>query len=290
MNTKFSLLAVLLGFLPIIFGGCWGASNSSSKDIRVEGSETMANVALAWAECYQQEHPNVSVQVSAGGSGKGIASLTKGTCDLANSSRNMTEKEKKRIMKKFDVKPVEHVVGFDALAIYVHKDNPLDVISLEELAEIYGENGKIKKWSQLGVKLPGSNKEITCIGRQNNSGTYTFFREHVLGNNRDYKANLLSQNGANDVVLLVTKTPTAIGYSGMGYKTDDVKVLKLASKKGEPGVEPTLENAKNGSYPLTRPLQIYSRGEVRGEVKKYLDWIYSPEGQEIVEKEGYVPL
>ncbi|MBN2580707.1 MAG: phosphate ABC transporter substrate-binding protein [Pirellulales bacterium] len=290
MHWKSGWLAALLGCLPLAFGGCWSSSGSSSNTICVEGSDTMVNVAWAWAKRYKKDRPAVTVNVSGGGSGRGIASLSNGTCDLADSSRDMTEEEIQRIVEKYGVKPIEHIVGYDALAVYVNKENPLDSISLEELAEIYGEDGKIQKWSQLGVKLPGGDAEITAVGRQNSSGTYTFFREHVLGNNRDYKANLLSQNGSKDVVLLVAKTPTAIGYSGMGYKTGDVKVLKISPKKGEPAVEPTIENAKNRSYPLTRPLQIFSRGEVHGQVKKYLDWIYGPEGQRIVENEGYVPL
>jgi phosphate transport system substrate-binding protein len=281
MLIVFALLAA--GFsLP----GC----KRSAPAIRVEGSDTMVNVAWAWAKHYKQADLAATVDVSGGGSGRGIASLTKGACDLANSSRKMTDKEVQRLEEKFGAKPLEHTVGYDALAIYVHKDNPLGTISLEELAEIYGENGKIKKWSQLGAKMPGGDDQITCVGRQNSSGTYTFFREHVLGTQRDFKADLLNQNGSKDVVLLVAKTPTAIGYSGMGYKTGEVKVLKLAPKKEAPGVEPTVENAKNGSYPLTRPLLIYSLGKVPAEVQKYLDWIYGPQGQAIVREEGYVPL
>jgi phosphate transport system substrate-binding protein len=290
MQCKNGLIGMLLGIVPLILGGCGKSSHSSTNVIRVEGSDTMVNVAWAWAKRYKQVHPAVTVDVSGGGSGRGIASLTNGTCDLADCSRKMTEKEIRRIEEKFGVKPVEHVVGYDALAVYVHKDNPLDVISLEELAEIYAEHGKIRKWSQLGVKPPGRHDEITCIGRQNSSGTYTFFREHVLGKDRDYRPDLSSQNGSKEVVLVVAKTPSAIGYSGMGYKTDDVKVLKISPKKGASAIEPTVENAKNHSYPLTRPLQIYTRGEVHGDVKKYLDWIYGPQGQKIVEQEGYVPL
>jgi phosphate transport system substrate-binding protein len=289
MKYGIGLFGMLLNTTSLILGGC-GKSSDSSNDIRVEGSDTMVNVAWTWANRYKKVQPAVTVDVSGGGSGRGIASLTNGTCDLADSSRDMTKKEIERIEKKFGVKPVEHIVGHDALAVYVHKDNPLNEISLEDLAEIYAENGKIRKWSQLGVKRPGSHDEITCIGRQNSSGTYTFFREHVLGKDRDYRPDLSSQNGSKEVVLVIAKTPSAIGYSGMGYKTGDVKVLRISLKKGSPAIEPTVENAKNHSYPLTRPLQIYTRGEVHGNVKKYLDWIYGPEGQKIVEQEGYVPL
>jgi phosphate transport system substrate-binding protein len=279
-------VAVMTGGVLLVLGGC----KQSSTPIRVEGSDTMIQVAQAWAEEYQKQHPDASLQVSGGGSGRGIAALVKGTCDLADSSRKMTDEEVQRVTEKYKVEPVEHIVGYDALAVFVHKSNPLNEISLEELAEIYGEKGKIAKWSDLGVRPPGGSDAITCVGRQNSSGTYVFFREHVLGKERDYRADLINQNGSKEVVALVATTPSAIGYSGMGYLTDEVKMLKVSARKGGAAVEATVENARKGTYPLTRPLQIYTRGEGGVAAKKYLDWIYGPEGQKIVEREGYVPL
>jgi phosphate transport system substrate-binding protein len=181
------------------------------------------------------------------------------------------------------------VVGYDALALYVHKDNPMDSISTEELAEIYGDGGKIVNWSQLGVKVPGKG-EIARVGRQNSSGTYAYFREHVLGKGKDYKDGAAALSGSKDVVAMVSHTPNAIGYSGMGYATPEVKMLKVSKHKGEPGIEPTVANAKKGTYPITRSLMIYSAGEPAGPLKAYLDWILSPEGQEVVVKLGYVPV
>jgi phosphate transport system substrate-binding protein len=293
MLQRFGLV-MTTGCVLLVVAGCGHSSTSPSSSsrntIRVEGSDTMIQVAQAWAEEYQKQHADASIQVSGGGSGKGIAALIKGTCDLANASRKMTDKEIQLVKDKYKLDPVEHIVGYDALAVYVHKNNPLNEISMEELAEIYGEKGKITKWSQLGVKLPGGSDEITCVGRQNSSGTFMFFREHVLGKERDYRADLLSQNGSKDVVALVATTPAAIGYSGMGYNTDQVKMIKVSTKKGGPTIEATVETAKKGTYPLTRPLQIYSRGPGDGAIKKYLDWIYGPEGQKIVQSEGYVPL
>jgi len=273
--------------------GLWavGGCGRSSEGIRMEGSDTMVNVAQAWAEEYHQMHPKAIVQVLGGGSGVGIASLIDGNCDLANASRKMENKEIQRLKAKRGAEPKEHVVGYDALAVYVHKHNPLDSISLEELAEIYGEGGKISKWSQLGVdsKVLGTD-EITRVSRQNSSGTYAYFREAVLGKGRDYKLGSIDQSGSKDVVALVASTPGAIGYSGMGYATPGVKTLKISKHKGEPGIAPTIENAKNEKYPISRPLWIYTAGEPEGQAKAFLDWILGPEGQKVVLELGYVPV
>jgi phosphate transport system substrate-binding protein len=261
--------------------------------VRVEGSDTMVNLAQAWAERYHALNPDVSVQVLGGGSGVGIASLIDGNCDLANSSRDIHEKEALAIREKRGEDPKEHVVGYDALAVYVHPDNPIDSISLEELAEIYGEGGRITRWSQLGIEHQSRGSDtIVRIGRQNSSGTYVFFREAVLGKKRDFKLGSLDRSGSKDVVALVARTPLAIGYSGMGYATPEVKTLRVSKRRGEPGLPPTVENARNRSYPLTRALQVYTAGEPIGPVAKYLDWMMSPkehEGQEIVMELGYVP-
>ena len=265
-----------------------GSGGAGQAIIRVEGSDTMVNLAQAWAEEYHKKHPEVSVQVLGGGSGVGIASLIEGNCDLANASREIEPKEISRVKAKRGVEPKTYVIGHDALAIYVHKNHPLDSISVEELAEIYGEGGKLVKWSQVGAPRPG-NDEIVCVSRQNSSGTYAYFREHVLGRGRDFRLGSIDQSGSKDVVALVSRTPNAIGYSGMGYATSEVKMLKVSKRKGEPGVAPTMENAKKGSYPITRSLIIYTAGEPSGPVKEYLDWILSPEGQKVVAALGYVP-
>jgi phosphate transport system substrate-binding protein len=166
----------------------------------------------------------------------------------------------------------------------------LNDIAIEQLAEIYGDGGKSTKWSQLGVKIPSGSDEIIRVSRQNNSGTYAYFREAILGPGRDYKDQSIDLSGSKDVVALVSKTPGAIGYSGMGYNTPDVKMLRISKHVGQAGLAPTLENAKKGLYPITRPLQIYTPGEPGGEVKQYLEWIMSPDGQRIVRELGYVPL
>lgn len=268
------------------------AANAKSS-IQNIGSDTMVNLAQAWAEEYGKQHPNVSVEVSGGGSGIGIAALINGTADIANASRHIEDEEKEKA-KKAGKNPdefKEFKVGYDALSVFVHKDNPLQEISLEELAELYKEGGKISKWSELGVKsIPGSKgDEIVRVSRQNNSGTYHYFREAVL-KKQDFKAGSLDMNGSKDVVELIAKTPNAIGYSGMGYATGEVKALKVSKKKGEPAVAPTLETALDKSYPIARPMFFYTPEAPTGAVKAYIDWVLSEAGQKIVQQTGYVPV
>lgn len=299
--TRLSVFGMTMGMLLVTLSGCGSrqggsggatvdggvaVSGSHTSTIRMEGSDTMVNLAQAWAEKYHQKHPGISVQVQGGGSGVGIASLIDGNCDMANASRQVSSKEARKIAANRGAKPVEHIAGYDALAVYVHNDNPVDTLSLEELAEIYGEDGKITNWSQVG----GKDLEITRVSRQNNSGTYEYFREAVLGDEREYKLGSIDQSGSKDLVALVSKTPGAIGYSGMGYHTSDVKMLKISKTKGGEAVAPTVQTAQDGSYPITRPLYIYTVGEVEGNVKAFLEWILSPEGQQIVQELGYVPV
>ena len=250
----------------------------------------MVNLAQAWAEEYKKVAPDVSVEVSGGGSGVGIAALTKGTIDIANASRNMKPEEIDEAKKNTGKEPKEIIVGYDALAIYVHKDNPLSEITLDQLAQIYGEGGQITKWSQLGVTIPGAaNDEIVRVSRQSNSGTYEFLREHVL-NKKDFKLGSRDMNGSKEVVTLVSTTPTAIGYSGMGYATPAVKMLKVKKTAADPAFEPNPENTLSKTYPIARSLQVYTLGEPKDEIKKYIDWILSAEGQKVVTASGYVAL
>jgi len=279
------------GVLSVSLALLCGCRPAGGKAIQNTGSDTMVNLAQAWAETYQKVKPAVKVQVAGGGSGVGISALEAGTVDIANSSRPIKPAESETAKKNTGKTPVETMTGYDALAIYVHKDNPIEQISLEELAEIYGEGGKIEKWSQLGVenKLCQSD-EIIRVSRQSSSGTYVYFREAIMGEKRDYKAGSRDMNGSKDVVELVANTPCAIGYSGMGYKTDAVKWLKVSKKKGEPGIAPSIESTLNKTYPIARPLYMYTLGEPAGEIKEYLQWILSDDGQKVVKDNGYVPL
>ena len=284
-------LALFLGGIGCRREGSHGRQRDGRTTIRVEGSDTMVNLAQAWAEEYRKVHPEISIQVSGGGSGVGIASLTEGVTDLANSSREMEERELQRAREFSGKEPVEFVVAMDALAVYVHPNNPLDAISIEQLADIYGEGGATTQWSQLGVTVPGCDSgEIIRISRQNNSGTYHYFREAVLGKRRDYKLGSTDLSGSKDVVALVSSTPCAIGYSGMGYRTEHVKALPVATTDHVAGVAPSVASVKDGTYPISRPLWIYTLGEPQGAMKDYLDWMRSPAGQKVVLDLGYVPV
>lgn len=271
-------------------GGGQTAAKPAKTIIQNKGSDTMVNVAQVWAEEYGRVAPDVEVEVSGGGSGVGIAALTRGTVDVANASRDLKPAEAEQASRNTGKAPVGFTVGFDALAVYVHKDNPLSEVAVEQLAEIYAEGGRVTRWSELGVKIPGAADDtIVRVSRQSSSGTYEFFREHALGN-RDFRLGSRDLNGSKEVVELVGGTPTAIGYSGMGYATPAVKMLKVASKPGAPAVAPTVAAVHDKSYPLARSLHLYTLGEPEGAVKRYIDWILSDAGQKVVEESGYVPV
>jgi phosphate transport system substrate-binding protein len=296
-NPKMKLIGSACAAVLILVGqpGCKksdgdgrGGSGGSSQAIQNIGSDTMVNLAQAWAEAYGKVDPSTSVEVSGGGSGIGVAALINGTCDIANSSRKLEPEEFEKAKAKHGHEPKEYLVGFDALAIYVHPSNPLTEISVEEISEIYREGGKIDKWSQLGVKAP--NDEIIRVSRQNNSGTYHYFREMVVGKKSDMKPGSNDMNGSKDVVALIERTPSGIGYSGLGYKTDKVKVLKVAKKKGDKSVEPSIATTWDTTYPIARPMFMYTPGQPPPHVQKYIDWILTNPGQKIVEETGYVPL
>jgi phosphate transport system substrate-binding protein len=271
--------------------GDTGEVATGKIDIQNSGSDTMVNLAQAWAEAYVRVEPNVSVEVSGGGSGTGIAALINGTVDIANSSRKLEPEELEKARQNTGKEPQEFIVGYDALAVYVHKDNPLQEITIEQLANIYGEGGDINKWSQLKITNAAcSSDEIIRVSRQSNSGTYHYFREALLGKTRDFKLGSRDLHGSKDVVELIGKTPCALGYSGMGYATHEVKMLSVAEKAGEPFYPPTVENTLNHAYPISRPLYMYTLGEPSEHIKKYMEWLLSPTGQKIVEESGYVPL
>lgn len=266
--------------------------------IENKGSDTLVNVAQAWAEAYTRITDEVAVAVSGGGSGTGIAAMINGTVDIANASRAMTARELARA-RRGGQQPVKQVVGFDALAVFLNRDNPIDTLTLEQLAQIFGRQGTITKWSDLGVTVPGcSSDTIVVVSRQNNSGTYAYFRKAVLktaaarGTLRkgSYRLGTLDMHGSKDVVDLVEKTPCAIGYSGLAYATDRVKMVCVATETGGPCVAPSEQTAADKSYPIARPLFMYTNGVPQGVVKDYLDWIMSDAGQCIIYHKGYAPV
>ncbi|MEZ4475545.1 MAG: phosphate ABC transporter substrate-binding protein [bacterium] len=289
MNKPLFVLA-----LALAAAGCSRKDRSAdSKEgravIQNKGSDTLVNVAQAWAEKYKAVDPSVAVAVSGGGSGTGISALINGTVDLANSSREIKDKEREAATKAGHT-PKEHIVGYDALAVFLHKDNPLKKVTFAQLADIYGEGGATTKWSQLGVQVPGcESDEIIRISRQNNSGTYAYFKEEVLGEGKDFKQGSRDMHGSKDVADLVAHTPCAIGYSGRAYVTPEISTPCVAKDEASACVAPSMETAVNRTYPVARPLFMYSSGEPQGAVKKYLDWILSDEGQCIITEKGYAP-
>ncbi len=256
--------------------------------IQNKGSDTLVNVAQAWAEAYPKVNPDIAVAVSGGGSGTGIASMINGTVDIANASRKMKDKEK-ALAEKNGQHPVEHVVGYDALAVFIHKDNPVTSMSLAQLKDIYGRDPKVKNWSDMGITVPGCKDKIVVVSRQNNSGTYAYFKKTVLGKKGRYRQGTLDMHGSKDVVDLVEKTPCAIGYSGLAYATDHLKTVCI-SKGDEACVAPSVATASDRSYPVARPLFMYTNGEPQGAIKEYMDWIKSDTGQCILKKKGYAPI
>ncbi len=268
---------------------CGGADRAQRAMIQNKGSDTLLNVAQAWAEVYSAVNPNVAVAVTGGGSGTGISAMINGTVDIANSSRKMREAELDAARGN-GVEPVEYIVGYDALAVYLHADNPIRSISLEQLKDVYGEGGTATRWSDLGVAVPGcGSDEIVLVSRQNNSGTYVYFKETVLGDDTEYKLGSRDMHGSKDVVDLVENTPCAIGYSGLAYATEHVSMPCIMTGEDGNCVAPAIATAVDGSYPIARPLFMYTAGEPQGAVKEYMDWILSQEGQCVILERGYAP-
>ncbi len=289
-------ILILLALSTLLAAGCGrpdssdGGTSGKRSVLQNKGSDTLVNVAQAWAEAYREVNPDVAIAVTGGGSGTGISSMINGTVDLANSSRKMKDKEL-AAAKANGVEPVEHVVGFDALAVFLHPSNPATSISIAQLADIYGEDGPVDKWSQLGIEIEGCpSDEIVRVSRQNNSGTYAYFKKAVLGKARDYKLGSRDMHGSKDVVDLVQHTPCAIGYSGLAYATDGVKMPCVSKEEGSACVDPSPATALDGTYPVARPLFMYTAGAPQGATKVYLDWILSETGQCIISGKGYAPV
>ncbi len=284
MNTRLIPVALLAAF------ACGPSGDRASRTvIQNKGSDTLVNVAQAWAEAYGSVEPNTAVAVTGGGSGTGISAMINGTVDIANSSRKMRDSEIESARENGQ-DPIEFVVGFDALAVFLHHDNPIEEISIAQLAQIYGEGGEFERWDQLGVTVPGcSSGEIVRVSRQNNSGTYAYFQEAVLGEG-EYKLGSRDMHGSSEVVELVVNTPCAIGYSGLAYATPEVKTPAIIAEEGAAAVAPSVATAIDQTYPIARPLFMYTAGQPEGAVKAYMDWILSDAGQCILFDQGYAPV
>lgn len=286
---QFSFAALLAGSL--LLTGC-GKKGDKKIEIRATGSDTMLQLIAAWRQAYIAAKPTVSVNAKGGGSGTGFTALKNNTTDICNASREIKKGEIADIQTATGKAPVEHTVAFDALALYVHPSNPIKEITIEQLREIWSEGGSITNWEQIDPAVKG---KIVLIGRQSSSGTYDYFREHICGKTgdgkqREFRQGISELNGSNEIVETVSKTPLALGYSGMGYHIPGVNWLKVANQAGEPAVEPGVEAARTKAYPISRGLYLYTVGEPEGEIKGFVDWVKGPEGQKIVAQEGFVPV
>ncbi len=273
--------------------GCTATPNATqtpslpAQIIENKGSDTLVNLALAWAETYMQEHPDVRISVTGGGSGTGIAAMINGTVDIANASREMKEQEKEAARAN-GIEPVEFVVARDAIAIVVHPSNPVDRLTLQQISDIY--TGKITNWRQVG----GENRPIVLLSRESNSGTYVYFLEHVLrqGDSKSellFSPDTLLMPSSEGISTEIRQNPNAIGYDGLGYVTDDQKMVAVARSPEGPFVLPSIETVNDGTYPISRPLFMYTANEPTGAIKEYLNWILG-DGQTIVSQLGFVPL
>ena len=253
------------------------------------GSDSMAIAVLAWAENYQISRHKVGIAVSGGGSGTGIAALTNGAVNIANASRPMSEREIERARKR-GIEPVEHLVGHDAVAIYVHRDNPIRSLSPAQLKEIFGAGGHVERWSDLGIEVPGcSDQKIIRVSRQSSSGTYALLRKTLLGGKR-YKLGTRESQSSKDLVTLIGSTPCAIGYSSYAFLVPEVRAVCIAGDSSERCISPSIAAVTDQTYPLSRPLFMYTNGQPRGHVKDYLDWVLSDEGQCILIQRQYAPV
>jgi len=285
------LYGLLCGLLPLC--GCGKGAQGKKivkKAIQIKGSDTMVNVEQAWAEEYKKINPDIVIEVSGGGSGVGIAALEKGTIGIAAASREMKPEEFEQTKKNTGKEPKEFTVGYDALAIFVHKNNPIERITLEQLAALFIEGSTVNAWKQMNIVIPNvKNDRIVLVSRQSSSGTYSFFRERVL-KKKDFRLGSLDMNGSKEVVELISNTKTAIGYSGMGYATAAVKMLTVALTAKDTAYSPTVENTLAKKYPLARSLHLYTLGEPQGEEKRFIEWLLSAAGQAILRDNGYVPV
>lgn len=297
MYNKLIFLSLIL-FISIIFlSGCKKKDDALERSvITVKGSDTMVNLSQKWAEIYMKNNPGVSIQVTGGGSGTGVAALLNGTTDLANSSRELKENELETARSK-GIEPKIIEVALDGLAVIVHPNNKIDNLTIKQVSDIF--SGKLKNWKELG----GPDMPITLYGRENSSGTYEFFKEHVLGKDEngrqiDYAASTQVLQGTAALGEAVARDVKAIGYGGVGYfaERNDVKILHVKQDENAPAISPSEDGKVNyeaiwsGDYSISRYLYCFTNGEPTGALKNFIDFIISDEGQELVKTMEYIPL
>ena len=262
--------------------GSLPAYSASAGTITVKGSDTMVVLGQRWAEEYMKKNPKAVIQVTGGGSGTGISALINGTTDICEASRSMKDTEKKQVAEKSGAPPVEMPVAKDGLSVYVNESNPLTELTMAQLKAIF--TGKVTSWKDVG----GPDANIIPYSRENSSGTYVFFKEHVL-ENADYTPRAQNMPGTAAVVNAVAKEKFAIGYGGAAY-SKGIKVLKIKKDAATPGISPSDATIKDGTYPLSRPLFFYTRTKPSADIKAFTDWVLSKDGQAIVVKVGYFPI
>lgn len=263
-------------------------SSYAKATIQIKGSDTMVNLGQAWAEGFNKEHPDVNVSVTGGGSGTGIAALINGTCDIAESSRAIADKELKQAESK-GIRPTQNIVALDGLAVVVNTKNPVKNLTFDQLRDIF--MGNIDNWQTVG----GKNKSIVLLSREVNSGTHIFFKEHVLkmGNPKgpeEFSPGALLMPSSQAIAEEAANNENAIGYYGMGYISPGQKTVAVGKSKDGPFIEPTIENVKTDVYPISRPLYMCTNGDPKGSVKDFIDFVHSKEGQEIVKRLDFVPI
>ncbi len=286
-------LILLFLCLCCLITGCSASSAQSSSGtpsvyIQNKGSDTIVNLALAWAERYQTVRPDVRISVTGGGSGTGITSLINGTVDIANASRAI-KSEEISAAEANGIEPVEHVIARDAIAVIVNPKNPVNELTLDQISQIY--RGNISNWQEVG----GEDRPIVRLSRETNSGTHVYFLEAVvrLGNKNDkglFSPLTLLLPSSEGIISEVRDNPNAIGYDGLGYVTSEVKVIGISSGLGKPYVMPSVETVNNKSYPIARDLYMYSKKGADQTILDYLNWILTPEAQQIVLNLGFVPI
>lgn len=265
------------------------STDGTGRAIQNKGSDTLVNLALAWAERYRVLHPDISIAVTGGGSGTGIAALINNTVDIANASRQMKEEEI-AAAEANGITPVEFTVAIDALAIIVNPANPISQLTIDQLADIY--TGRVTNWKELG----GNDEPIVLLSRETNSGTHVYFLEEVVrkgdSDNKDiFAPQTLLMPSSVGITSELRRNPNAIGYDGFGYVDPaHEKLVAIASDANSPYVMPSVATGADGSYPIARGLFMYTAGEPTGAIRDYLDWILGPEGQTIVAELGFVPL
>jgi phosphate transport system substrate-binding protein len=283
----------ILIVLACLAAGCRSSSGSGEggsgavQVIEDKGSDTLVNLALAWAEAYTEIRPEVRISVTGGGSGTGIAAMINGTVDIANASRAMKPEEIAEAEAN-GITPVEFVVARDAIAVVVNPENPVSELTLQQISDLY--TGKITNWRQLG----GDDRPVVLLSRESNSGTYVYFLENVVRmgekeSNLLFSPNTLLMPSSEGISAEIRQNPNTIGYDGLGYVTPDQKVIAVAQSADGPYTLPSVVTVNDGSYPISRPLYMYTAGQPTGEVEAYLDWVLG-EGQALVLKLGFVPL